>query len=84
MKYTTKQIAAAAELACFYVTPGGLWLRMQWTDFDEGSFCALDDGSGEDYMFSFAEMVEQGEDPEFHELVRMKVEGTESDVWSEP
>ena len=82
MKYTAKQIAEAAEGACFYVTPGGLWLRMQYTEFD--FFEALDEDSGEEYQFYFDEMVEQGEDPEFHHLVRTKVAGTESDNWSEP
>lgn len=84
MKYTAKQIAEAAELACFYVTPGGLWLRMLWTDLDTGGFCALDEDSGEEYNFSFDEMVEEGESPEFHELVRMKLPTPEHTEWFEP
>ena len=62
MKYTVDQIRDAARGACFYVTPGGMWLRMQYTDVD--GFCASDEDSGEDYMFSFDELVEDGEDPE--------------------
>jgi hypothetical protein len=84
MKYTAKQIFEAAEGACFYVTPGGMWLRMQWTDFDEGAFCALDEDSGEDYHFFFQEMAEQDEDPEFHHLTRTKLVRVESTEWFEP
>ena len=85
MKYTAKQIHDAAELAAFYVTPGGLWLRMMYTNDD--NFCALDEDSGEEYDFYFDEMVEEEEDPVFHELVRMTIvnEPSEpSEVWSEP
>ncbi len=70
MKYTVDQIANAAKGACFYVTPEGLWLRMQYCDMDDGSFMALNEDSGEEYKFSFEEMVEAGEDPEFHHLVK--------------
>ena len=70
---TEDQIADAAEVACFYVTPTGLWLRMQYCDMDEGTFCALDEESGEEYSFSFAEMVEEQETPEFHELTKVEL-----------
>jgi len=70
---TEDKIADAAEQACFYVTPQGLWLRMQYCDMDEGSFCALDEDSGEEYKITFAEMVEDQETPEFHELVKMEI-----------
>lgn len=70
-KYTVDQIAAAAELACFYVTPAGLWLRMQYTDPDEGYFMAMDEDSGEDYRIEFAELVD--DDVEFHELTKMTI-----------
>ena len=82
MKYTVDQIANATHGACFYVTPGGLWLRVQFTE--DAFFCALDEESGEEYNFYFEEMVEQGEDPEFHHLTRTKVVGTESTEWFEP
>ncbi len=70
MKYTVDQIADAAKGACFYVTPNGLWLRMQWTDTDDGTFTAMDEDRGEDYKFNFEEMIEAGEDPVFHHLVK--------------
>lgn len=85
MKYTVDQIRDAARGACFYVTPGGMWLRMQYTDVD--GFCASDEDSGEDYMFSFDELVEDGEDPEFHHLTRTRL-GTptlaDTNEWIEP
>jgi hypothetical protein len=84
MKYTVKQIRDAAEGATFYVTPGGDWLRMQWIDRDDGSFCALDEDSGEDHKFYFDEMVDEEEDPHFERLVRTQIDTTESEVWSEP
>lgn len=84
MKYTVDQIADAAEGACFYVTPEGLWLRVQYCEMDEGYFSALDEDSGEEYNFYFQEMVDEGEDPEFHHLERTKIAQTASEVWSEP
>jgi hypothetical protein len=73
MKYTVDQIAVAAELSCFYVTPEDLWLRMLYTDLDEGYFQALDEDSGEEYTFTFEEVAKE-EDPHFEELTRMKIE----------
>ena len=70
-KYTEDQIADVAENACFYVTPAGTWLRMQWTDLDVGNFCATDEDTGEDYELTFAEVAEQDE-PHFEELTRME------------
>jgi hypothetical protein len=70
-KYTAEQIGKAAEQACFYVTPAGTWLRMQWTDMDEGTFMATDEDSGEDFTFTFAEL-EGDEAPHFEELTRME------------
>jgi hypothetical protein len=70
MKYTVNQIANAAEGACFYVTPQGEWLRMQYCDMDEGAFCALDEDTGEDYTFYFDDLVEAEEDAHFEHLTR--------------
>lgn len=58
-KYTVDQIADAAESACFYITPGGVWLRMQTCDMDNGTFCALNEDSGEEYMIEFEDMVDE-------------------------
>ncbi len=82
MKYTLEQLREAAAKACFYVTPGGKWLRMQWTDTDR--FCAADEDKGEDYVITFDEMVEDGEDPEFYHLTRTKIERSETAEWYEP
>ena len=70
-KYTVDQIANAAELACFYVTPEGLWLRMQYCDMSEGAFSALDEDSGEEYVIEFTDLVD--EDVNFHELTKMTI-----------
>ncbi len=71
-KWTVKQISDAAELACFYVTEDGLWLRMQFTDLDEGYFCAMDEDTGEDYRIEFEELLDV-EDPHFEHLVKMTI-----------
>lgn len=84
MKYTIDQIATAAKGACFYVTPEGLWLRMQYCDMDEGTFMATDEDSGEDYSIDFEAIVAAGEEPEFHHLTRTVISVKESEVWSEP
>lgn len=73
MTYTMEQLARAASGACFYVTPDGLWLRMQYVDLDVGTFCAMDEESGEDYTISLAELLEEDEAPEFYHLVRTQV-----------
>lgn len=70
-RYTEDQIADAAEKACFYVTPDGLWLRMQYTSTDEGYFAAIDEDSGEEYRFDFVDLVY--DEPEFHKLVKMTI-----------
>ena len=70
-KYTAEQIGKVAEQACFYVTPQDQWLRMQWTDLDEGNFCATDEDSGEDYIITFAEL-EGDYAPHFEELTRVE------------
>lgn len=72
--YTVDQIAKTAEQACFYVTPGGQWLRMCYCEMDEGHFMAQDEDSGEEYRFDFADLVY--ETPEFHELVKMDIHPT--------
>jgi hypothetical protein len=63
------RIADAAEGACFYVTPAGLWLRMDFCEMDEGYFQAHDEDSGEEYRITFEE-VAQEEDPHFEHLVK--------------
>ena len=68
---TAGQIKDMANAAAFYVQPNGDWLRMMYTE-DE-SFCASDEGTGEEYNFYFDEMVDEEEVPEFHELVRMAI-----------
>lgn len=70
-KYTVEQIQVAANTACFYVTPDGVWLRMQFVEADEGRFCAMDEDSGEDYYFSFEELVD--EDVNFQMLTRVVI-----------
>ena len=77
MNYTVDQIADAAEGACFYVTPKGQWLRVQYCDMDEGYFQVLDEDSGEEYNFYFQEMVDKGEDPHFEHLTRTKIKSTD-------
>jgi hypothetical protein len=69
--YTVEQIAKVAEQACFYVTPEGLWLRMQYTDLDEGYFMAMDEDSGEDYRIEFADLVY--DEVHFEELTKMTI-----------
>jgi len=63
------KIKIAAQKACFYVTPEGNWLRMQWCDPETDKFCAADEESGEDYIFSFDEITENN--PHFEELKRI-------------
>lgn len=71
-KYTAKQIQDAANAACFYVPPGGTWLRMQFVEADEGRFCALDEYSGEEYYFYFKNMLD--EDVDFRMLQRVVIQ----------
>lgn len=70
-RYTVDQIADAAEQACFYVTPDGQWLRMDYCDMDAGFFQAHDEDSGEEYAFEFSELV--NDDVEFHKLVQVSI-----------
>lgn len=70
-KYTTEQIGKAAELACFYVTPSGLWLRMDYTMPEEGTFGCHDENSGEEYVIEFGELVD--DDVRFEQLVTMTI-----------
>ena len=71
-KPTVDQIADMAEGACFYVTPEGQWLRMQYCDMDEGTFTAMDEESGEDYCITFDEITLEGLEA-FHKIVKMTV-----------
>lgn len=70
-KYTVDQIADAAKKACYYVTSGGDWLRMQYCDMSDGFFMTMDEESGEGYKFTFDELVD--EDIHFEELTRVVI-----------
>ena len=70
-KPTAQRIAAVAELACFYVTPAGTWLRMQYCDMGDGVFVAMDEHSFEEYRFAFVELAESDNIGEFHKLSKM-------------
>jgi hypothetical protein len=59
-----------------------MWLRVEFTDTD--GFCAADEASGESYMFSYDEMLEDNEESEFHHIVRTKLVRSESAEWFEP
>lgn len=83
MKYTADQIATAAKNSCFYVDPSGLWLRIVYTDIDEGYFCAEDEDSGEEYHIEFSDVAEE-ENPHFEELTRVNIAQAESTTWIEP
>lgn len=64
-------VAKMAERACFYVTPEGLWLRVQYCDMDEGYFSALDECcQREEYNIPFADVTFEGSEA-FWELTRM-------------
>ena len=69
-KATVEQVKQMAELACFYVTPQGLWLRMQFCE--EDYFQALDENSGEEYDIEY-QYVSEDEDPHFEALVTMPI-----------
>ena len=69
MPYTIQQIKAAAELSCFYVTPEGLWLRMQATDGEQ--IYAYDEDRGEEYVIPYSEITE--EIPHFEMLMRTRI-----------
>jgi hypothetical protein len=72
MTITVDQIADMAEQACFYVTPGGHWLRIQYCNMDEGYLSGMDEDDGEEYNIPFDEItLADGEC--FHMLVKMKV-----------
>lgn len=71
-KYTEDQIADVAEKACFYVTPAGTWLRMQWCDMEDGKFMATDEDTGEDYELTFEDVANEDE-PHFEQLTRMEI-----------
>lgn len=73
--HTIDQIADMAELACFYVTPAGLWLRMDFCEMDEGYFQAHDEDSGEEYRIEFSDITFTNEEC-FHKLVKIEVPAT--------
>jgi len=68
-KYTPEQIGKAAELACFYVTPSGLWLRMDYVMLEEGRFGCHNEDNGEEYGIEFSEIVD--DDVHFEQLVKI-------------
>jgi len=63
-------IANLAERACFYVTPEGQWLRMDYCDMEDGNFQCHDEESGEEYNVLFADVAFEGREA-FWELSRM-------------
>lgn len=65
-KYATYKLAA--EKACFYVTPSGVWYRMSYTEDDH--FMVMDEDTGEVYRFDFTELED---DPNFQMLVRIRL-----------
>lgn len=71
-KYTAEQIGKAAKRACFYITPGGKWLRIQYCDMPEGKFMATDEDTGADTEFTFADVATE-DDPHFEQLTRMVI-----------
>lgn len=71
-KVTKDRIAQMAELACFYVTPTGRWLRIDYCDMDEGMLYAHDEDSGDEFEVVFADITLESADEGFHELVKME------------
>ncbi len=71
-QYTVEQIGEAAAGACFYITPLGECLRIQNTDKEGGTFCAVNENSGEEYDFTFEEVAED-ESPHFEKLTRVVI-----------
>ena len=69
-KVTAEQVKKMADLACFYVTPQGLWLRMQFCEAEY--FNAVDEDSGEEYDIEYADVAEE-ENPHFEELTRVEI-----------
>jgi hypothetical protein len=70
MDKTIDEIADIAELSCFYVMPDGLWLRIDYTNLDEGYIGCHDEDSGEEYAIDFDEIKETG--GKFFQLVEVK------------
>ncbi len=55
--YTEDQVADIAQRACFYITPSGAWLRIDYCDLDEGYFQVHDEESGEEYRIEFMDVT---------------------------
>lgn len=66
------QIADMAEKACFYVTPEGQWLRMDYSDMESGFFVCHDEETFMEYSINFDDVKLEGEES-FHELVKMSI-----------
>lgn len=73
-KPTPEQVRAMVEEACFYVTPEGLPLRIQF--HDDETFTAMDEDSFEDYTIPYDEVTLEGRE-EFQKLVKMEVVETD-------
>ena len=82
MKHTTEQIRVAAQKSNYYVTPGGMCVRIEMVLFNK--FFGINERTNEDFEFYFEQMVEADEQPVFYHLVRTPIEGTESAEWFEP
>ena len=66
---TKDQIGSAVEQACFYVTPMGTWLRIQWVSVEGKKFCVENEDTGDEFVYAFSEINE--ENPHFEKLVRI-------------
>ncbi|NCQ51738.1 hypothetical protein GW796_07570 [archaeon] len=73
-KPTIEQIAKMAELACFYIDPQGLWLRIDSCELEDGYFNCHNEDSGEEYEIPFDEITLEGQES-FQELVKMELNG---------
>lgn len=69
---TIDQVAYMAEHACYYVTPEGQWLKVEYADREAGYFIGLDECMGQDYNIEMSEVTLEGKEA-FHELVLMNV-----------
>lgn len=78
MTCTVAEVATLAKGAAFYVTPEGMWLRMNYVMDSEGYFCATEEDSGNEYTITFA-TVAATDDVYFAKVVRMELP-TESDL----
>jgi hypothetical protein len=70
MDKTINEIADIAELSCFYVMSDGLWLRIDYTDLDEGYIGCHNEDSGDEYAINFTDIKKTG--GKFFQLVEVE------------